>query len=214
VTTKRIGILGGTFDPVHFGHLQLAEAALNECSLEKIVFIPAAHPPHKKHSNISSFHHRLAMLEIVCSPQKKFSFNHIEQDLPKPSYTIDTLKVLKKQNPDAQLFFIIGGDSLLDFPEWKSYHDIFKFAHVVIANRKGLQKTLLTDFLRDLGFTQAGNKWKGICDMKDILFLQAVPDPYSSSIIREMVIKNEIPRQYLPEKVIKYIQDHNLYRTR
>ncbi len=214
MTIKRIGILGGTFDPVHFGHLQLAEAALNECPLEKIVFIPAAHPPHKKHSNISSFHHRLAMLEIVCSPQRKFSFNRIEQDLPKPSYTIDTLKYLQKKNPDSQLFFIIGGDSLLDFPGWKSYQDIFERVHVIIAHRKGLQKVLLTDFLRDLGFTQAGNRWKGICGMKDVLFLQTVPDPHSSSIIREMFIKNEIPRQYLPEKVINYIEDNNLYRTR
>ena len=214
MTEKRIGILGGTFDPVHFGHLQLAEAALKECSLEYIVFIPAAHPPHKKHSNISSFQHRLAMLEIVCSSQKKFSVSHIEHDLPKPSYTIDTLKFLQKNNPDAQLFFIIGGDSLLDFSEWKSYQDIFKSVHVIIANRKGLQKSLLTDSLRDLGFTQAGKKWKGIYDMRDVLFLQAVPDPYSSSIIREMIIKNEIPRQYLPEKVINYIQDHNLYKTR
>jgi nicotinate-nucleotide adenylyltransferase len=153
------------------------------------------------------------MLEIACSFQEKFSFSHIEQDLPKPSYTIDTLKFLKKVNPDAQLFFIIGGDSLLDFSEWKSYQDIFKLVNVVIANRKGLQKALLSDFLSDLGFTQIGNRWKGICYMRDVLFLQAVPAPYSSSIIREMVIKNEIPRQYLPEKVINYIQDHNLYRS-
>jgi len=213
VTEKKIGILGGTFDPVHFGHLQLAKAALNECSLEKIIFIPAADPPHKKHLNISSFHHRLAMLEIVCSSQNNFSVSHIEHDLPKPSYTIDTLKYLQKKHPDSQLFFIIGGDSLLDFPEWKSYQDIFKRVHVVIANRKGLQIALLKDVLRDLGFTQVENRWKGIYGMKDVLFLQTVPDPYSSSIIREMFIKNEIPRQYLLEKVINYIQDHNLYRT-
>ncbi len=213
MTEKRIGILGGTFDPVHFGHLQLAGAALKECSLEKIVFIPAAHPPHKEHLNISSFRHRLAMLEIVCSSQNNFSVSHVEKDLPKPSYTIDTLKHLQRQNLDSQLFFIIGGDSLLDFPGWKSYQDIFKRVHVVIANRKGLQKALLTDFLRDLGFTQVGKRWKGIHSMKDVLFLEKVPDSHSSSIIREMFIKNEIPRQYLPEKVINYIEANNLYRT-
>jgi nicotinate-nucleotide adenylyltransferase len=211
VIRKKIGILGGTFDPVHFGHLQLAKAALVECFLDSVVFIPAAHPPHKVQSHITFFQHRLAMLKIICSQEKQLCWDDIELNLQEPSYTIDTLMELKKKYPNSCLYFIVGGDAFLDFPEWKSYKDIFKEVNVVIAQRKGYQGKLLSDFLHQLGFSRQSNRWKGDCGMRDVFCLHTVPDDYSSSTIREMFLKNEIPRQHLPEKVINYIQNHKLY---
>ena len=116
MTTRKIGLLGGTFDPIHYGHLQLAESALVECKLDKVVFIPSALPPHKNGAVITSFRHRLAMLSLAGQGFNGFECNAIEGDLPKPSYTIDTLReLLKHYKSDCQLYFMIGADAFLDY---------------------------------------------------------------------------------------------------
>ena len=134
MTTSRIGLLGGTFDPVHTGHLQLAEAALREGNLDQVLFIPSASPPHKVGTPITSFAHRLAMLELVSKRNPRFACSGIEGDLPAPSYTIDTLRVLGGLFPEeTKFFFIIGIDAFLDFATWKSYRDILRLVNIVIA---------------------------------------------------------------------------------
>ncbi len=102
---KRIGLLGGTFNPVHFGHLQLADAAMAECALDQVVFIPACQPPHKNEASITSFSHRIAMLQIVGANNKHLSCTAIERELPTPSYTIDTLRAIGEGFPVGVNFF-------------------------------------------------------------------------------------------------------------
>ncbi len=210
----RIGILGGTFDPVHNGHLQLARAAIKECSLDRVVFIPAAQPVHKKNVNITDFYMRLEMIRLACYKEEFFVFDDIEMTLAGPSYTVDTLRAFKKRaKAEIQLFFIVGADAFLDFLTWKAYGEIFKLANIIIAERIGVAGSLLVQFLHKLGYINNKTVWKGGAGMKDIYYLKAVPDNCSSSQIRKSFSNDEIPRHCLSEKVIEYIRSHGIYTS-
>jgi len=214
VTTSRIGLLGGTFDPVHTGHLQLAEAALRECRLDRILFIPSASPPHKVGTPITSFAHRLAMLELVSKGNPRFACSAIEGDLPTPSYTIDTLRVLGGLFPgETEFFFIIGVDAFLDFATWKSYRDILRLVNIVIALRNGYTRIQLTEFLQSIGYFWQDNSWREeYGGGKEIFVMQTIPGQFSSTKIRKRVKEGILPTRDIPEKVLEYIVKHQLYQ--
>lgn len=215
MTTSRIGLLGGTFDPVHTGHLQLAEAALRECRLDRILFIPSASPPHKVGTPITSFAHRLAMLELVSKGNPWFACSAIEGDLPTPSYTIDTLRVLGGLFPgETEFFFIIGVDAFLDFATWKSYRDILRLVNIVISLRNGYTRIQLIEFLQSIGYFWQDNSWReehGIG--KEIVILQTIPGQFSSTRIRKRIKEGILPTGDTPEEVLEYIVKHQLYET-
>lgn len=214
MTISKIGLLGGTFDPVHFGHLQLAEAALRECSLDKVFFVPAASPPHKDETTVTSFAHRVAMLEIVSAKNSHFACSAIEGQLPTPSYTFDTLHALGDFFPeDADLFFIIGVDAFLDIKTWKSYREILRLVNIVIAQRNGFRKTQLVDFLKTIGYTGQKKCWQGDDGRKKIFLLEAQPGNFSSTLIRKKIKEGILPEGDIPEGVIEYIYKHQLYQA-
>ena len=131
---KRIAILGGTFDPIHHGHLKPAQQVANWLKLEKLVLLPAHIPPHKNgtYANASQ---RKAMVELVCEHDKLFHIDSRELTRTSPSYTVETLKEIKSENPHSQLFFIIGMDSLLNFTSWHQWQEILMLCHLVVNNR-------------------------------------------------------------------------------
>lgn len=117
---QRIGILGGTFDPPHIGHLILAEYTIEALELERVLFVPAADPPHKRDQTRTPIHHRLAMLERAIEDNKRFVISRVDIDRPGPHYSVDTVGIIQAQYPDAELYFVMGGDSLRDLPNWRS----------------------------------------------------------------------------------------------
>ncbi|MGB3212542.1 MAG: nicotinate (nicotinamide) nucleotide adenylyltransferase [Desulforhopalus sp.] len=213
MTGRKIGLLGGTFDPVHLGHLQFAESALNECQLNKVVFIPSAQPPHKTHTTVSSFKHRLAMVTLAGEGVTGFDYNAIERSLPKPSYTIDTLRALNQYyEGDCCLYFMIGADAFLDILTWKSYQEILCSVHILLSERKGYKRSRLNNLLKKLGYKASDNLWRGKDGQKDIYILRNTPEDHSSSIIRAMVSRGESVHRFLPKPVIEYIQKNKLYQ--
>lgn len=215
MNTSRIGLLGGTFDPVHTGHLQLAEAALRECCLDRVLFIPSASPPHKVGVPITSLAHRLAMLELVCRCNPRFTCSAIEGELPTPSYTIDTLRALGDQFPrETEFFFIIGVDAFLDFATWKSYRDILRLVNIVISFRNGHTPNQLTEFLQSIGYFWQNTRWRDEHGGgRAITILQTIPGQFSSTTIRRRIRGGIRPTGDTPDQVIDYIVKHQLYRT-
>jgi len=214
VNEEKIGLFGGTFDPVHLGHMQMAEAAMKEFDLDRIAFIPSAQPPHKDTTTISSFAHRVTMLEIACAEKSCFEFNTIEDKLPAPSYTIDTLMVLFEHfGHQSQLFFLIGTDAFLEILTWKEYEKILKLINIIIAPRRGADQSPLADLLFRLGYSNQGDRWVGEGGLKDICFLRAIPDAISSSAIRDKIRLGEDCSRLMPNKVFDYIKSHRLYKA-
>ena len=116
---NKIGILGGTFNPIHTVHLQMAGAACNQYDLDEVWFMPSNHPPHKEESDIVSNEHRQRMIQFAISCCKKFRFSDFEYSRPGTTYTSDTLSLLHESYPDTQFYFIMGADSLFDFEDWR-----------------------------------------------------------------------------------------------
>jgi nicotinate-nucleotide adenylyltransferase len=213
VNRKKIGLLGGTFDPVHYGHLQLAQSAMEECSLDKVVFIPSAQPPHKKGASITPFNHRLAMLNLAGACENSFECDAIEDSLPKPSFTIDTLReLLKHYSTDCRFYFMIGADAFLDILTWKSYTAILRSVNIILSKRKGYDAEHLAILLKKLGYAASDGLWHGNDGKKSIYILKNIPDCLSSSAIRTMIKKGESVQQYLPESVLEYIKKYKLYQ--
>jgi len=211
LSPHRIGVFGGTFDPIHFGHLELAEQAIKEVKLSKLLFIPAAKPPHKN-GIITPIEHRIAMLELVCKGSKHFSCSRIEAELPKPSYTVDTLVELIKRYPDdAELYFIIGGDAFLDLMTWKSYTKILSMVQIVVSPRIGYSNQSIYAFLDRIGYTQINRKWQGEDGRKDIVLLSESPQDVCSSKVREVIAKGSDTTTLLPEVIAGYIKENCLY---
>jgi nicotinate-nucleotide adenylyltransferase len=212
VKPERIGLLGGTFDPVHLGHIELAKAALSECRLDRVVFIPAAHPPHKNGARVLNFAHRLAMLRLAMENHQQFSCCSIEARLPPPTYTIDTLHALRRTCPSGDFFFIIGSDAFLDLLSWKSYREILGLVELVLAQRAGSDHQEICAFLAKIGYSSRDGNWQGRGRLKTVTLLKTIPVPISSSTIRELLNKGKATEEFLPELVQAYIHAHRLYR--
>ena len=213
MTKKRIGLLGGTFNPVHYGHLQLAEAAMVECNLDAVVFIPSGQPPHKDEASIVSFADRIAMLQLAGGKDKRFSYTAIEGDLPTPSYTIDTLRAIAIRFPEkAEYFFIIGADAFLDLLSWKSYEQILQCVTLIVSHRKGYDTGKIFEFLKKLQYTDHGGFWRKT-GSREIILLNAIPGDYSSTAIRARMNKGVFPEEEIPGGVLEYIKEHALYQS-
>lgn len=209
---RRIGLLGGTFDPIHFGHLQLAEIALKKCDLHEVLFIPAATPPHKNSRNITEFQHRVNMLKMALAGQTAFKLSMLEASLPAPSYTIDTLTVLvQKCKKNEELFFIIGEDAFLEIDSWKAHEKLLSLINFIVSGRSGYSPEYFQLFAQSLGYFSKGQAWSDPSGKREIFFLPTATDDISSSAVREK-IRKKIPLQGLiPGDVIDYIKKYNLY---
>ncbi len=211
--TRRIGLLGGTFDPIHIGHLQLAEQALSECRLFKILFIPAANPPHKPRYEVVNFKHRVNMVRIALTGRQNFQLSELEAVLPAPSYTIDTLTFLKNnQKKDEEFYFIIGEDAFLEIDSWKSYEKLLSLTHFIVCGRGGYSPEYFHLFAQNLGYTSDGGEWCHAKRENKIIFLPQATKNISSTAIRERIRKNMSLKGIVPQDVVNYIQKYRLYR--
>lgn len=190
----KIGILGGTFDPPHLGHLIAAQEVQEKLKLDRIFFIPASLPPHKKKVKISGAGHRLRMVRLATQDNRNFKVLDLELKRKGHSYTVDTIKILRKRYPQAQFFLILGLDNLNHIHTWKKPEEIFKLSKAVFITRPGftLNKT---------------SKWLSYSKLLEVREIDI-----SSTDIRERIKKSKSIRYMVPEKVLQYIKKHKLYK--
>ena len=199
---KKTGILGGTFNPIHIGHLMLAQNALEYCKLDKVLIMPSGCSYFKDPDTVVSTEHRVKMTALAIEGNPRFELSTIEADRSGNSYTYETLEILCDQENDTQFYYIIGADTLFSMETWKRPEDIFSRCSVVCARRDGMDEDALTDKAEEL---------KNRFDAKVILM--DLPEvPVSSTAIRELLGKGMSLKYYLDDKVIKYIGDNGLYR--
>lgn len=186
----KIGILGGTFNPIHFGHLILGEQVLWQLRLDKVIFIPTFMPPHKSNKDIISASHRLKMIQLAVRENRHFLVSDTEIKRKGKSYTVDTLREIKRQYPRAKLFFICGSDLVNEIPTWKNVDEIYKLAKFVLAKRPGFGKRL---------------------SGRNFLKIDVAQVDISSSLIRQLVREGRSVRYLLPQNVREYIVKNKLY---
>ena len=156
----KIGILGGTFDPIHIGHLRLAEEVGDDLALERVYLIPAASPPHKGGRVETPFRHRLAMVRLAAKGSPLLDVMDLEGHRKGLSYSIETLHEIHRMFPsEIDLFFLIGMDAFLEIKTWKDYRNLFDYAHFVVIRRPGTQTNALDRFILslDAGFRESGD---------------------------------------------------------
>jgi nicotinate-nucleotide adenylyltransferase len=198
---ERVGLFGGTFDPPHLGHLILAAEAQSQLELTRLLWTVTPDPPHKQDQPISSLAHRLAMVKLAIEDNPSFELSDIEINRPGPHYTVDTIKLLAEQNPNAEIVPIIGGDSLNDLPTWHQPREILFAAHWVGVMRRPGEETNLQALERELpGITSK------------IHYVEAPLLEIASSQIRNRVATGRPFRYYLSEPVYEYIAKHHLYQ--
>ena len=186
----KIGILGGTFNPVHVGHLILAEEAREKLGLDKIIFIPANLPPHKDNIDIANPQARLKMLKLATKGNKYFVVSDIEIKRLGRSYTIDTIKTLKDKYSKDELYFIIGSDLLKYLEEWRDLNEIFKIVKFIVATRPGYPLENIPAYIKTLG-------------------IRAVD--ISGFSVRQCVKEGKSFRYLVPEAVFEFINKTKLY---
>ena len=213
----RLGIFGGTFDPIHLGHLRLAEEVGEELGLERVYLMPAAVPPHKEGRPIASFQDRLVMVTLATEESpilEPFGLAGRRQGL---SYSIETLKELHRLfAPDPDLYFILGMDAFYEIGTWHEYTKLFDYAHFVVIPRPGAPSEQLDAFLATLEvrFTkqEQSHLFSGPSG-KDLIFKQAILMDISSTDVRERVAAGKSIRFLVPRKVRTYIGEEGLYGT-
>ncbi len=209
--TRKTGILGGTFDPVHNGHLALAEAAGKLCNLDEIILLPAAVPPHKQEA-VSDFSDRVAMLEIAVRERPSLHFSTIEQLLPVPSYTIDTLRyLLLHAVQPVDFFFITGADTFLDILTWKEYQALLRTTHFIVFSRMGSDNQKMYDLFKRFDYQEKGAGWYHAASQKWIYSSSIMLPPVSSSEVRKRVAKGLPIDKLVPRGIPEYIRQHTIY---
>jgi nicotinate-nucleotide adenylyltransferase len=214
----RLGILGGTFDPIHMGHLRTAEEIGQELDLEKVYLIPSASPPHKTEEPVTPFDHRLTMTRLAIVGSSLLEALDLEGRRAGPSYSIETLKELHAIfKPDPDLFFILGIDAFLEINTWKGYERLFDYAHFVIIFRPGYRKEMIEPFLMESGLEIKKNREADAFLMKSgktLTLKETTLMDISSTRIRNMVQQGKSIRFLVPGAVWDYITEKGLYRKR
>ena len=199
----RLGIYGGSFDPVHLGHLLLAETCREECSLDRVLFLPCGQSPHKPNGAIASGHQRAEMLQFAVAGDPRFGVCRIELERSGPSFTVETLRQLRAEQPDSELFFLMGADSLADLPLWREPHTILELATIVVVNRGQRPPPDLATLEARLGPI--------VRDRVRFVTMPAVE--LSATEIRERVRSGRSLRFRVPRAVEEYIRQHGIYES-
>jgi nicotinate-nucleotide adenylyltransferase len=198
---ERVGLFGGTFDPPHVGHLILASEAKSQLELTRVLWTVTPDPPHKQDQSITSLEHRLAMVKLAIQDEPSFELSDIEMSRPGPQYTVDTIKLLARENPNAEIVPIIGGDSLNDLPTWHKPKEFLYAAHWVGVMRRPGEVTDLAALEQELPGISA-----------KVHYVEAPLLEIASREIRERAAQRKPFRYYLPESVYEYIERHHLYQ--
>lgn len=198
----KIGLLGGSFDPIHYGHMNMALAAREEYSLDEVWLIPAGHSPHKKEADMMSPKHRVAMCRTAASHYDKIRVNTIEVSSDETSYTYVTLQKLRQQYPAHEFFFIMGADSIQYFDHWRHPEIISSLAKLLVVNRGEFTEEALTEKFSQIVALFPAEIRMVHCDRVDV----------SSSMIRSRIRSNTALNGLLWDDVIAYIRQNQLYR--
>ena len=197
----RIGVLGGTFDPPHIGHLVVAQEVWWRLRLDKVVFVPAGNPWHKAGEDVTPAHHREAMVRLAIGDDSRFELSRVDIERPGPTYTVDTLTELRRAYPPAtKLYFILGTDALAQLPTWRSPERVISLARLAVVPRPGFGPVDLDRLEAEIPGLKAA--------------IELVPVPavgISSSEIARRVAAGEPFRYLVPEAVYRYIEAHRLY---
>jgi nicotinate-nucleotide adenylyltransferase len=196
--TTRIGILGGTFDPIHYGHLVTAEEALVQFALDSVLFVPTGRPWMKEERRVSPAEDRYLMTVIATASNPRFMVSRVEIDREGPTYTVETLRALADEHPDAELYFITGADALLEIFDWKSVDEALSLAHFIAATRPGY----------DLARFEA----RATTRHPNVSVMNIPALAISSTDVRERVRDGRPIRYLVPEGVKTYIDKASLYR--
>jgi nicotinate-nucleotide adenylyltransferase len=200
----RIGVFGGTFDPVHLGHLILAEQCREQARLEQVWFVPSARPPHKPDLAITSFDRRADMLQLALAGQPTFRVEPLERDRPGPSFTADTLDELHRRDPAAELFLLLGSDCLPDLPSWHEPQRIVERATLLMVARPGFPVWTSNQVAETIGLANV--------DRVRMLMITMPPIGISSRDLRQRAAEGRSLLYQVPRAVEVYIKEKGLYR--
>ncbi|TKJ28918.1 MAG: nicotinic acid mononucleotide adenylyltransferase [Chloroflexi bacterium B3_Chlor] len=198
---RRIGVIGGTFDPIHYGHLAAAEEARVKMDLERVLFVVAGVPPHKLDEEITPVEHRLAIVSLAIASNTHFEISRVDVDRPGPSYTVDTISILQKRwGQDTEICFIMGLDSLVELPTWHQPKRLIQSCRLVAVSRPGVE----------IEIAELEASVPGISSRVEIIDM---PEMDISSTELQQRVRDGLPIKYqVPEEVERYIMEHELYR--
>jgi len=197
---QRLGVLGGTFDPPHYGHLVLAETARVCLRLDRVLFVPAGQPPHKPDRPVTPSHHRAAMVDAALADNPAFALSSVDLERPGPHYTVEMLALLGQEYPGAELYFLMGGDSLAEFLTWRDPAGIVRQARLAVMRRSGCEGDL-----EALEQAVPGLRER-------LVWIDAPYLDIAATDLRRRV-REGLPLRYLvPPRVEAYIREHRLYR--
>ena len=195
----RTAVLGGSFNPIHYGHLLLADDVAELLGLDRVLFVPAARPPHKSHADLASAADRYAMVELAIAGHRKFAISDVEYRRPGPSYTVDTLEALAI--PRAELFLIVGSETFLDLLSWRTPRRVAELAQLAVVPRVGsafdLESAAVRKVVHEIG--------------REPVVVHASSLPISASELRRRVREGRSIAYRLPEAVDAYIRAKRLY---
>lgn len=199
---KRVGILGGTFDPPQMGHLILAEYSRETLNMDHILFVPVADHPVKKDDIRLPIRHRLAMLELAIEDNEYFSISRVDIDRDGPHYSADTVNIIQSQYPEAQIYFVMGGDNLRSLPTWQRASDLYKGCRLAVMKRAD----------EDIAPSMHDDILPGLSDKVDIVDVPMLSMWLSSTYVVERIRHHQSVRYLVPDRVLEYIAQNNLYQ--
>ena len=198
MSNLRLGLMGGAFDPIHFGHLFIAEAAAEKFGLDKVLFVPSGRPPHKRRLGSAGAEDRYAMTKLAIASNPKFAISHIELDRTGYSYSVDTVSAfLQEFGMDTQIYFITGADAILDVATWYEAEKLLYMCRFIAATRPGFDLN---------GLLKLPEHWREKISQMETPLLEI-----SSTDIRSRVAEGRTIKYLLPEEVEEYIYSHGLY---
>jgi nicotinate-nucleotide adenylyltransferase len=199
-TPSRLGIYGGTFDPPHLGHLILAETAADNLHLARVIFAPVADPPHKGPRDVHApAEDRLAMTGRAIADNPRFALSRVDMDRPGPQYSVDTLRLLREDYPGADLYFLIGADSLRDLPAWSRPAELIQLARLGVVHRRSVETDLESLEVKVPGISRR------------ITWIDAPRIEIASHVLIEQIAAGRSVRYQVPDAVYEYIKTHRLY---
>jgi nicotinate-nucleotide adenylyltransferase len=213
------GLLGGTFDPIHIGHLRCAEEILEMFDLNRIIFVPASRPPHKLEAEITPFFHREQMVKVAIEDNPSFSFADVENQREGKSYSVETIEYfLNRYLKDLELYFILGQDAFHAIQTWREWDKLLLLCHMVVMTRpgyenRGLAGILPEDFASRFSYEEELDGWRGptghLIFFREVTFLDI-----ASSNIRQRAQNSKSIAYLVPDKVRRYVIKNELYKTR
>jgi nicotinate-nucleotide adenylyltransferase len=221
---KQIAFYGGSFDPIHCGHLTIARRLTKSFDLDEFVFVPAFHAPHKKRKKPTSAFHRFAMLALAANDEAKIKVSKMELEVPEKPYTIETLTRLKNDLTDAQIFFVMGADSWQEITTWREWEKVLTIVNIIVVTRPDYEigfshvteeiKERIVDLRGEIPAKAQRRKDIKYIETKDRIFItDAVQIDVSATEIRQKIRENAADwREDVPEEVAKYIEKYQIYK--